>query len=222
MLRIAAQVISVLFHPLMMLTYMLILLMLANPYLFGVSSIGEQQSVELILRVFFSTFLIPAIAVAMMRFLGFVQSMELPEKEERIGPYIVTSIFYLWLFRNFLGNSVIPTAYTSFVLGATISLFIAFFINIFSKISAHTVGMGGLIGMVVITMLLFSYGAFEVTLPLVGTFSLTMAGVLIVVIILAGLVGTARLLLQAHDPLDLYGGYLVGFASQLLALRFLF
>lgn len=222
MLKITAKFISVLFHPLMMLTYMLVLLLLVNPYLFGVSSIAEPQSKELILRVFFSTFLIPAFAVAMMRFLGFVQSMELPEKEERIGPYIITSIFYLWLFRNFLGNSVIPTAYTSFVLGATISLFVAFFINIFSKISAHTVGMGGLVGMVVITMLLFSYGSFEVTLPVVGTVYLNMVAVLIIVIILAGLVGTARLLLEAHEPLDLYGGYLVGFASQLIALRFLF
>ena len=222
MLKITAKVISVFFHPLMMLTYMLILLLLVNPYLFGVSSIGDPQSKELILRVFFSTFFIPVIAVAMMRFLGFVQSMELPEKEQRIGPYIITSIFYLWLFRNFLGNSVIPTAYTSFVLGATISLFIAFFINIFSKISAHTVGMGGLVGMVVITMLLFSYGAFEVTLPVIGTVYLQMISVLIAVIILAGLVGTARLLLEAHEPLDLYGGYLVGFASQLIALRFLF
>jgi hypothetical protein len=206
----------------MILTYMLILLILVNPYLFGVSSIADKQSHELILRVFFSTFFIPAFAVAMLRFLGFVQSFELPEKEERIAPYIITGIFYLWLFRNFLGNSVIPTAYTSFLLGATISLFIAFFINIFSKISAHAVGMGGLVGMVVITMLLFSYGSFEVSLPLVGTFHLDMITVLLFVIIMSGVVGTARLMLKAHEPTDLYGGYLVGFASQLIALRFLF
>lgn len=222
MLKIAAKIISLLFHPLMILTYMLVLLLLANPYLFGVSNIAEQQSKELILRVFFSTFFIPAFSVAMLRFLGFVQSLELPEKEERIGPYIITSIFYLWLFRNFLGNSLIPTAYTSFVLGATISLFIAFFINIFSKISAHAVGMGGLVGMVVITMLLFSYGNFEVSLPLIGVFHLNMVTVLLIVIVLAGLVGTARLVLKAHEPMDLYGGYLIGFASQLIALRFLF
>lgn len=222
MLKIAAKIISLLFHPLMILTYMLVVLLLANPYLFGVSSMAEQQSKELILRVFFSTFFIPASSVAMLRFLGFVQSLELPEKEERIGPYIITSIFYLWLFRNFLGNSAIPTAYTSFVLGATISLFIAFFINIFSKISAHAVGMGGLVGMVVITMLLFSYGNFEVSLPLIGDFYLNMVTVLLIVIVLAGLVGTARLVLKAHEPMDLYGGYLIGFASQLIALRFLF
>ena len=222
MLKIAAQIISVLFHPLMILTYMLILFILANPYLFGVSNISEHKSKILILQVFFSTFFIPAFSVAMLRFLGFVQSFELREKEERIAPYIITGIFYLWMFRNFLGNSLIPTAYTSFVLGATISLFIAFFINIFSKISAHAVGMGGLVGMVMITMLLFSYGSFEVSLPLMGTLHLTMVTILLIVIVLAGLVGTARLVMKAHEPMDLYGGYLVGLASQLIALRFLF
>ena len=32
----------------------------------------------------------------------------------------------------------------------------------------------------------------------------------------------ARLALEAHQPQDLYGGFLVGFASQFIALRFLF
>lgn len=206
----------------MILTYMLIILLLANPYLFGVSSIGEKQSKELILRVFFSTFLIPAISIAMLRFLGLVNSIEFPDRQERIGPYIITGIFYLWLFRNFLDNSIIPTAYTSFVLGATISLFIAFFINIFSKISAHAVGMGGLVGMVILTMTLFSYGSFEINLPIIGAIYLNMIAVLMITLVLAGAVGTARLLLSAHEPMDLYGGYIVGLASQLIALRFLF
>lgn len=222
MLKNTARVISYLFHPLMILTYMLIILLLANPYLFGVSSIGEKQSKELILRVFFSTFLIPAISIAMLRFLGLVNSIEFPDRQERIGPYIITGIFYLWLFRNFLDNSIIPTAYTSFVLGATISLFIAFFINIFSKISAHAVGMGGLVGMVVLTMTLFSYGSFEINLPIIGAIYLNMIAVLMITLVLAGAVGTARLLLSAHEPMDLYGGYIVGLASQLIALRFLF
>ena len=222
MLKIAAKIISILFHPLLILTYMLVLLLLANPYLFGVHSLTDRHSKLLILQVFLSTFFIPAFSVAMLKFLGLVQSLELPDKQERIGPYIITGIFYLWLFRNFLGNSVIPTAYTSFVLGATIGLFFAFFINIFSKISAHAVGMGGLLGMVLITMIQFSYGSFEVNLPLLGTVYLNMVIVFMITLVLAGLVGTARLIMEAHDPIDLYGGYLVGFASQLIALRFLF
>jgi len=222
MLKSLAQVLSFIFHPLLIVTYMLVLLLLVNPYLFGVNSIGDKASKLLILQVFLSTFFIPAFAVAMLRFTGMVKSLEMKTRQERIGPYIITGMFYIWMFRNFLGSDQVPTAFSSFLLGASIGLFIAFFINIFSKISAHAVGMGGLVGMVVITLLLFSYDTFTIHSTLVGVVELSMNGVLMVVILVAGMVGTARLLLQAHEPLDLYGGYLVGFASQFIALRFLF
>lgn len=222
MLKSTAQIISFVFHPLLILTYMLVILLIVNPYLFGVNSIGDQASKLLILRIFLSTFFIPAFSVAMLRFTGLIKSFEMKDRKERIVPYIITGVFYLWMFRNFLDNSIIPTAYTAFVLGATIGLFIAFFMNIFSKISAHTVGMGGLLGMVVITMLLFSYDTFTLSSTILGTFQMSMSTILMGVIILCGLVGTARLILEAHEPMDLYGGFLVGFSSQFIALRFLF
>ncbi|MCB0594031.1 MAG: hypothetical protein H6557_17060 [Lewinellaceae bacterium] len=221
MLRLLAQVVSFIFHPLLIVTYMLVLLLLVNPYLFGVSSIGDSASKLLILQIFLSTFFIPGVAVSMLRFTGMISSFEMKDKQERIGPYIITGVFYLWMFRNFLTNPSIPTAFTSFLLGATIGLFFAFFINIFSKISAHAVGVGGLLGMVVITMLLFSYDTFTI-LSARGTLEVSMSTVLLITIVIAGLVGTARMALEAHEPMDLYGGYLVGFASQFMALRFLF
>ena len=222
MLKSLAQVLSFIFHPLLIVTYMLVLLLFVNPYLFGVNSIGDKQSKLLILQVFLSTFFIPAFAVAMLRFTGMIKSMEMKTRQERIGPYIITGMFYIWMFRNFLGSDQVPTAFSSFLLGASIGLFIAFFINIFSKISAHAVGMGGLVGMVVITMLLFSYDTFTIHSTIIGIVEMSMNGILVFVIVMAGMVGSARLLLGAHEPLDLYGGYLVGFASQFIALRFLF
>jgi len=220
MLKFFAQVVSLIFHPLLMMTYMLVILLLVNPYLFGVNSL--QGGTTLVLLVFLSTFFIPAFSVAMMKFLGLIETFAMHDRMERIGPYIITGIFYLWIFRNFLANSDIPTAYTSFVLGGVIALFVAFFINIFSKISLHAVGMGGLMGMVIITMFLFSYGAFTVNLPITGTVQMSMLTVLLITIVIAGLVGTSRLILKAHQPIDLYGGYLVGFLTQFVALRFLF
>ncbi|MEL7020388.1 MAG: hypothetical protein AAGK47_02155 [Bacteroidota bacterium] len=220
MLKLFAQFVSILFHPLLMMTYMLVILLLVNPYLFGVNSLNGGMN--LVIPVFLFTFFIPALAVSMMKFLGLVQSFAMEDRMDRIGPYIITGIFYLWIFRNFLSNSEIPTAYTSFVLGGVIALFVAFFINIFSKISLHAVGMGGLMGMVIITMFLFSYGAFTVDIPSIGNVQMSMLTILLITILLTGLVGTCRLILSAHRPVDLYGGYLVGFLTQFLALRFLF
>ncbi len=221
MLRTLAHVISILFHPLLMPTYMMALLLLVNPYLFGVNSISEEAGKMLLLRIFISTFFIPGTAIVLLRLLGMIDSLEMRDKSERIGPYIITGVFYLWIFYNFLNNSLIPTAYTTFLLGAVIALFVSFFLNIFRKISAHAVGMGGLAGMVIITMLLFSYDTFTLQAPWIGAYELNMNIVLMLVLVIAGLVGTSRLLLQAHEPVDLYGGYFVGFITQFIALRFM-
>lgn len=220
MIRTFSKIISYIFHPLLILTYMLLILLLVNPYLFGVNSV--QGGTRLILLIFLSTFFLPGFAVVLMRALNMIDSLEMKDKMERIGPYIVTGIFYLWMFMNFVHNPDIPTAYTSFVLGSVIGLFIAFFINIFQKISVHAVGMGGLLAMVIITMLLFSYGNFTFSAGNYGIVHVSMTTVLMLTILLCGLVGSARLVLDAHVPEEIYGGFFVGFVAQFIALRFLF
>lgn len=219
MSKFLARTISVLFHPLLILTYILVILMLVDPYAFGVNHISNPPSKILLLRVFLSTFFIPGLAVAMLSFLGLVQSIELQDKQDRIGPYIITGIFYLWLFRNFLDNSLVPSIYASFMLGAVIGLFVAFLINIFSKISIHALGMGGLLAMILLLMLLLPYDNFNIVIPFLGTVQLNLMALFLIAIGAAGIVGACRLFLQAHQPNDLYGGYLVGFLAQFIALQ---
>lgn len=219
-MKIIFQAISILFHPLLMLTYMLVLLLLVNPYLFGVPHISKH--LHLLLMMFVSTFAIPMIAVVMMKFLGLIDSLEMRDKTERIGPYVATGIFYMWMAFYCYRSPIIPMAYTVATVGTTIALFTAFIINLFSKISIHATGMGGLVGMVLITMTLFSYDSFVIETATFGTLQISMGIVLMASIILAGLVGTARMGLNAHLPNELYGGYMVGFLTQFVALRFLF
>lgn len=197
---------------------MLILLLMVNPYLFGVNSIEDSK--HLIVLVFVSTFFIPAFAVGMMRATGLVKSFQMESRQDRIIPYIMTGIFYMWMFRTILDHPNIPLAYKIFVLGATIGLFVAFFVNLFSKVSAHAVGMGGLVAMILITTLLFSYGHFIIELPF-GNIDMSMPSLLMIAIILAGIVCTSRLLLNAHNIQDLYGGFIIGFGTQFLALGIL-
>lgn len=216
-LKIFAHFFSFVFHPLLVLTYMLVLLLMVNPYLFGVNNLWDGHF--LVLLIFLSTFFIPLIAVLMMRVLGLIESFQMEDKRERIGPYISTGIFYLWMFRNLLDNPDIPLAYKVFVLGATIALFVAFVINLVSKISLHAVGMGGLIGMTVITMLLFSYDSFTINTSFWGAIQVSMTALLMLIILLSGIVCTSRLLLNAHRLQDIYGGIIVGFSTQFIALQ---
>ncbi|MEL6720245.1 MAG: hypothetical protein AAFP82_16160 [Bacteroidota bacterium] len=218
--RSIAYLISVVFHPLLVVTYMLIILLLMNPYLFGVNDITEQ--VSLIIILLFSTFFMPVLMVGMLKKLDLVESIDLKDRQERIIPYILTGFFYIVMTVFFMYHPDMPNAFTSFVLGITIGLFMTFFINLFSKISAHAAGMGGLVAMVIIAIWQFSHGVLLINFGEFGAIQLNAILLLVAVVCIAGLVGTARLKLDAHTLQDLYGGYIVGFIAQFIALRFMF
>ncbi len=217
--RLSAKLISGILHPLFMPTYALLLLLLVNPYLFGVGNLLDHSL--LILHVFSMTFLMPLLVVLMMRHLELVSSFHLPKREERIVPYIATSIFYLWVFLNLNNSSWIPKPYVAFMLGSVISLFSAFFLNNFTKISAHAIGMGGFIGFVVLGLVTWHYEYFWFQWGSWGPWELRLSRVLVFVVLLAGLVGSSRLLLKAHTHAQVAMGFLVGLATQYLAWVFI-
>lgn len=211
-----ARFLSWIGHPLLLLTYGLVLLLCVNPYAFGVNRLLEQTSVVLLLSVFFSTFLLPGVGVLLMKMLGFIQSFEMEDPKERIGPYIVTGIFYLWLFKNLLSGGHAPWLYVVFTLGATLGLFTAFFINNFSKISAHTTGMGGFATLMLLAAL--EWRGSSVAVPAFGGYvSISIWVVAAACVVFAGATGTARLMLGAHTVADIWRGYAAGVVTMLFA-----
>lgn len=214
--RFLAQVFSFLGHPLLVLTYMLVLMLTLNPFAFGVRDLADPKAMLLLISVFASTFLIPGFGVALMKPLGLIKSLEMADKQERIGPYIITGVFYLWLFKNLASNNATPMLFNTFVFGTTIGLFFAFFINIFTKISAHATGMGGLVTMLVVTA--FEWPGMMAGIPVFGgTLEISTLWLIAGALLLAGLVGTARLALGAHTTTDLYRGYAAGAAAIVIA-----
>ncbi|HRI59905.1 MAG TPA: hypothetical protein PK228_09280 [Saprospiraceae bacterium] len=211
-----ARLISILFHPLLVLTYVLLLLMAVNPYAFSARSLTDKSAMILLISVFSTSFVLPAFGTALMKPLGLIKTLQMEDKLDRTGPYILTGIFYLWLYKNLDSTGQAPALFNSFVLGATIGLFFAFFINIFTKISAHAVGMGGMVAMLLMTDRAWEGAA--IGLPAFGgAIQLSLNAVLALTAVLAGLVGTARLALGAHKPADMYRGYAAGVVAVLLA-----
>ncbi len=216
MARFAANVVSYLFHPLFMVIIMLGIVLLVNPYGF---SIQDEKGLGLIfISVAALTVLFPLVGVFMLKNVGFVSSMKVEERMDRIGPFIITSVFYLWLYINLRNNFSLPSIFVQFILGTVIALFLAFFINNFSKISLHTVGIGGLLGGLLIMRFGGKSDQFILSLGNWGSYLVHLDLLIIVVIFIAGAIGTARLYLSAHRESDVYGGYLVGFISQIIAL----
>ena len=221
MLRTVAQLLSFVFHPLLILTYMLVVWLLLNPYEFGVYGIRDQQAHLLIGITFLTTFLIPGMCVMIMVKLEMVDSWTLKDKQDRVGPFIITGVLYLWMFLQFNGSSVLPRAFAVFTLGIILALLIGFLINLFDKISLHAMGMGGLVGMLILTLLLSNYRIIAVDPPVLGFEEISLLYLILGGVFFAGLVGTARLILEAHRPNQIWGGYLVGFATQFVALQIL-
>ncbi len=213
--KISAYLLSLLMHPLFMLVYMFLIYLLVNPYLFPHSS-GKDLGL-LFLVIFFSSVLIPGIAILLMVGLGMIESIHMKDKTDRIGPLIIISVSYLWLFLNFRTHSAIPISYAQFILGALIAVFIAFFINNFSKISLHAVGLGGLFS--AFLMLLVKHGQGFISFAHDGMM-ITVNSVLVlaVLLILIGATLTGRIHLKAHRNQDIMDGFSVGIIGQILAL----
>lgn len=198
---------------------MLGLLMLANPYMFSFSE--PKAKGMIIISVVLLSIIFPLVTVVLMKFLGLINSLQMNGDKERVGPLIATGIFYLWLFVNIKGNDFIPVPFSIFVLGSIIALFIGFFISNFSNISLHTIGIGGFLMGMIIFRFNFAYDQFVVKSDLFGTYLVSINLILIILVVICGLIGTSRLFIGAHDREQVYGGYVVGFASQIIAFMIL-
>jgi hypothetical protein len=126
--------------------------------------------------------------------------------EERLVPYGSGILYYsalLYLFHkaNFL------TMFQLFILGNIFCIVFTLIINIKWKVSAHTIGIGGLIGTLLI---------------LISKFHLHLENFLLIAILIAGCIGYARLRLEAHTPLQIYIGLILGFIIQYATLAFPF
>jgi membrane-associated phospholipid phosphatase len=81
-----------------------------------------------------------------------------------------------------------------------VSILITALINLKYKISAHMVGIGGMVGLLISLALLLKI---SLLVPLIGS------------ILIAGLIGSSRIFLKEHKPSQIYSGFTIGLISQL-------
>ncbi len=153
-----AKVISVVFHPLFLFMYTVVLLILMNPYMFGYGNISE--AVDLLLLVFVTVIPIPLLSVAMLKGLGWIETFSMRNKSERIAPYLITGLIYLSLFMQ-LSRTDSAQAFQIATLGAVVTIFGAFFFNNFYKISLHAAGAGAMTSTLILCVLVFATDTFS-------------------------------------------------------------
>lgn len=204
LVRFLAKVISYVFHPLFVPTYIFLLLMYAVPYEF--SGITVWQLKMRLFGLFWLTAFFPAFAVFLLWRLKFSESIFLRTQKERIIPYVITMFFYWWMYylsRNFTDQ---PEVLKFFFMGIFIASSIGLVCNNFFKISLHGIGMGGAMTAVI----LFSF-----------YYQLPMGLPISIVTLLTGIVCTSRLIVSDHTTKEVYVGLLVGALCQLGAYIFI-
>jgi hypothetical protein len=194
---------------------MMLLLFYLNPFMF--TKQNEHQRIVLYTYTMLSMVIIPVVSILLMKNLNIIKSIRMEDKMDRVGPLIVVSIVYLWLFINFKNSTSVPPVFAAVMLGGSIAVLTAFFINNFTKISLHAIGMGSLIAATLLMELKLNYGGISIMISSSYTIDIAFYTFVIVAVIMAGLVGMSRLDLNAHSTSQLYLGYATGFLSQLIA-----
>ena len=140
------------------------------------------------------TLVLPVCMIPFYLYFRMIRQISIPEKHERLIPMVITLVAYLgaWFLIRRLPVSQL---YGRFLLGACLSLLIVVAVSFYWKISLHINGLGGLVGLV---------------LALSRRLGVELMVVLLLLIILSGLAGFARLQLNAHSKSQVLAGFLIG------------
>jgi hypothetical protein len=203
MLRILAHIISYLFHPLLMPTYLFGIIAYFAPAIFQYPTL----LLFILAIVFGLTAVVPALNILMFRVTGTIKSIHMPTREERITPFFFISILFIGIAILFYLKVPIPVAVKFISICAVLVCLVAISTRFF-KVSAHAVAMAGLTG-VLLALAAFS-DANVLMIPAV------------VAIVLTGLVMSSRLLLMAHTLEEVSWGGVMGFAVGFAGVIILF
>lgn len=198
-LDITAKVLSTLLYPLFIPTYGMMLFCYAFSRSFPIPLVWTLIA---IIGTFILTCILPLTAIWIMIRRGDVTDLQINDAGERTMPYIYALLgFSFWCY---LMISILHVPlYIGFVtIGASLAIGIVALINRKWKISAHLSGMGGLIG----GLMIYYLGAGM--MPNWGTLSICLC--------LSLALMYARLRLNAHTPLQVCCGWLLGISCTFI------
>jgi membrane-associated phospholipid phosphatase len=197
-----ATILSVVFHPLILTTYLFAVLFLMTPDLVGVSSLELPEIGSLLLLIFLNTFVAPSLVVYYMYRFGLTTTLQIESLAERRLPYLASILLYglaTYLFGWKLQRiGEMAPQISVFLWSATVALIVVFLVSLYWKISAHATGLGGVLGTLICLLIRFDE-------------PLLLYPVLLTIVI-CGLVISARLQQNAHTPAQVLAGLFAGVA----------
>ncbi len=204
-MKVAANIISILLHPLLLTTYLVLLLGVYFPSMMMIA----PQNLKIILAfVFCFTFILPAVNLLMFKYFGTISNYTLVSRSERIIPFIAISLIYVVMTFLFYYKLTFSQNFNNLILIVTLLVVVSTVLTFFQKVSVHSLAIWGGIG-----ILLPLNKALEQSSLLWPT---------VLAIVAAGAVMSSRLYLNAHTPRQILIGGLAGFAIGFFGIIILF
>jgi hypothetical protein len=194
---ILAKVISVIFHPLFMPIYGMIIIFTA-PTLFWYIPFKVKKILLFVVAT--NNVLIPVSLMPFFRYRNIISSWAIETRKERRIPLLTVSFFYS-ITSFIIFRLQIPLFIKSFIFATAVLAITVSVVNFWWKISLYSVGTGALAGLVIVLSL-------NMMVPLTWF--------LIPVFLITGLVLTSRLKLNTHNPPEVYIGFITGFIGIFL------
>ena len=198
---LVARMMSMLFAPFYLPVVGLIAL-----YLFSyLSFLPWQNKLFTLILVYAFTILLPTMLIRTYHKYQGWGDMEKSTKERRMIPYVISILCYFCCFYvlsyfhtpHFIGSILVA----SLMIQLTCAI-----INLWWKISTHSAAIGGVTGAVMAFAEIFNFNP---------------TWWICLILILAGMVGTSRIILRQHTLSQVVAGYVVGMACAFIAVLFL-
>lgn len=194
-----ARVISAIFTP-FSIPFLAFLIL----FLFSYLRIMPIQYKLIVLGVVYCfTILMPTLTIFLFRKINGFSPEDLGERKRRFMPFLLTITSYVFCL-VMMHRLNIPWYMTGIILAALIMMVICIIVNLKWKLSEHMAGVGAIVGGLVSFSALFGYN------PIWW---------LCLFILIAGVLGTARIILQHHTLGEVLVGFVVGLICSLLVLH---
>ncbi|MBO9591446.1 MAG: hypothetical protein J7599_00970 [Niabella sp.] len=198
--KVIATLLSYIFHPVFVPIYVIYFLLYIEPFLFYGTT--EDGRLMVLLQAIVNYTFFPLISVLLLRGLKFIPSIKLKERKDRIIPFIICNIWYFWIWYVWRNLEGMPREMVVFSMGVFMASSIGLLMNIYIKVSMHGIALGTAVSF--LCLLGFEYGQ-------------GMGIYIMIALLIAGLVSTARLLLSDHTAKEVYLGLIAGTLGLLMA-----
>lgn len=200
-IELAARIVSSIFNPFIIPFGAFLVL-----FLFSYLRIMPLQYKAIVLGVVYCfTILMPMVTIFIFQKVNGWGVKELGHREKRFVPYILTIVAYIFCLLM-MYKLHIPRYMSGIIMATLIAMIACIIINLKWKISEHMTGMGGVVGGLVAFSALFDYNP---------------VWWLCFFILIAGCLGTARIVVRQHTLAEVLVGFVIGFGCAILGILFI-